>query len=658
MSAATNSIRNKLSSIKALTQLTALFPISIGFLLLVPYFIYQNNVALNDSLYEKSNAILNQLALSSEYGLISGNIDYLKDLSIQLLKNETELKNIKVYNQSQELILELHSPTTDEQELFELNKNIYASPKAFDTFDQDDDLHVDTTAITTREAIPQQAIGSITIGVSTHVLKSKQMSILQSSLLLTLIALLLGIIAAYFTSLNITKPLSKIMATVQKISAGNFQAKNQLNNKGEIGQLAQNIDVMANTLKQSKQALDEHIAQLTTAREHAEQANIAKTEFLTLISHEIRTPLNAVSGMLQALEEDTSLNNLQARYTKVGLDAAHHLTSLIDDIMDFSMLDVGNISIENKDCNIKDIIQQIIANFSIVAQQKNLQLSISHHGETTLQNSDVFIDPTRLKQILINLIGNAIKFTPQGTIEVHTDWQALSDQQLQLTISVKDSGIGIAEDELKNIFESFHQTKNISQRPHDGVGLGLAISKQLVELMGGSIHVDSKQGFGSLFSCQFVLDYKAIKTSSTTENTPLPELNNQCRILLVEDNPSNQETFMALFNHYGFNIDIASNGFEGLELSRQQPYDLIFIDCHMPQMNGFDLAKAIRRDDHKHRIPLIAITADILPSTRQKCLDAGMDDFIPKPIRKFDLYSKTAAWLRTREQIKQFIATE
>lgn len=635
----------KLLSIKSLTQFTAITPVLISFFLLVPYFILQNTNALNNALLEKGNSILNQLTLSSEYGLISGNTDYLNILSEQLLKNEPELQTIKIYNHNNELILEKYSTSLRDNNLIQLKQSITTPKQAINTFDHDDELHVSSSPPLIEQ---QQMIGSVVIDVSKHLLKTTQQTILFNSLLLALAILVFSIAIAYLLSRKVVKPLSKIVETVNKISSGNLQANTNLNTKGEIGELATNIDNMASNLNKTHQELNEHIHQLTAARETAEHANAAKTEFLALISHEIRTPMNAATGMLQALE-DTSLNNIQRRYVKVALDSSYHLTGLIDDILDFSQLNTGRISISNEYCDIKKIIQQIINNFSLPTEQKGLQLQNRFEGQHTLQNTLVLADPTRLKQILINLIGNAIKFTDQGAIILKTVWQPLSSEKLKLTISVQDTGIGIADERIKNLFNSFERVEPVSKRNHNGTGLGLSISKQLTELMGGTIEVQSKQNVGSIFTCEFSFDYvDAHSTSNTEQPINIPE----CTILLVEDNSSNQETFAALFRHYGVHIDIADNGFNGLKKIKEFDYDLIFIDCHMPKMDGFELAKTIRQLNNRQNTPLIAITADVLPVTKEKCFASGMDDFISKPVSKFNLYSKTINWLKAKKQVR------
>lgn len=640
-------------SIKRDILIIAVVPILILATFITPYVIYQSSTALAASLHEKGESIINQLALSSEYGLITGNTSELNSLVEKLIATEQEILSIKILNSENETIIEHFSNSPFSNDFILFSKDINSSLTAIDTFDLDDDLHLSDSGTVALKNF--QSLGKVELSLSKNILKIKQFNFIINVILIGLLAFAISIIIAFRIAHKFSNQLSTISAAVKEISDGNLKVRSNVDNSNEIGQLSKNINKMTSKLYKANNAINRNIVEITQARENAENANKAKDEFLALISHEIRTPLNAVLGMLQALE-DTSANNIQKRYIRVSLDNAKHLIGLIDDILNFSSLTHGGISIEKEACDLVSISHQIISNYKLCAEKKNLIINQTYQGDNDLKNALLLIDPTRIKQILINLISNAIKFTHKGAINVAIDYKKLPDQQAKVVIRVQDTGIGIAEKDLPHIFDTFSRVDASTNRSFEGMGLGLSITKQLVQLMNGDIQVYSEEGVGTTFICDFTFDYLINNAANQDANRENKNLSKHFKILLAEDQLSNQETFTALFNNYGADIDIASNGEIALQYLQDNDYDMVFVDCHMPGMDGFELVKRIRAtNNNNQRIPIIAITADILPSTQKKCYEVGMDDFIPKPIRKFDLYNKTEIWLNAQSQVDKLI---
>jgi PAS domain S-box-containing protein len=376
------------------------------------------------------------------------------------------------------------------------------------------------------------------------------------------------------------------------------------------------------------------------ARIEAEEARKTQEQFLANMSHEIRTPMNGVIGMTQLLT-NTVLNEEQQDYVNTIKESAGNLMVIIDDILDLTKIVAGKIAIEKTDYDVKELISNIIKLNQFRADEKGVLLNTNID-----KNLCPFLygDPVRLQQILINLVGNALKFTEKGEVNINLQLIKEDAQFVTLEFSVVDTGIGISTENAETVFDRFTQVSGDSKRKYGGTGLGLTITKQLIELQGGTIQVKSKEGVGSTFT--FCLSIQKgtkkekpeIKTISKNIGCKIDHLN----ILLVEDNFINQKVAIRILTGYGALVDTANNGKEALELFKQKEYDLILMDIQMPEMDGYEATKIIRNEMGKVKaaIPIIAMTASALISDRKKCLVAGMNDYIAKPFQAEALLKK------------------
>ncbi|RON53685.1 ATP-binding protein [Pseudomonas frederiksbergensis] len=622
------------------TQIISLGPALLLTLLLISFFTFVRIQDLRQELNHTGQLIANQLAPATEYGVISGNNDVLESLLKATLATPN-VRFLEVQDSANRILVYVEQPSESHNRSQQVE--VFQAPVRLQRIALNNDFFQNTK--TSVSAPSEDYLGRVVVGLSNDAFSQRQQEILFKAGILALFALLFTFLLARRLAGSLSQPIRDIGNAVKAIQKGDYTTPLPIVDDTELGALSQHINNLAEGLEQASREQQQAMSQLIQTREEAEKANNAKSDFLAMMSHELRTPMNGVLGMLQLLET-TDMTEEQVEYAALASESTEHLLKVINDILDFSRIERSELELEHIPFNLADLISSCAQSFQHSAVQRKLDLELLIPDD--LRALQVQGDPTRIRQILVNLIGNALKFTEQGRVTIEPQWQSLDHELLWFTCTVRDSGIGISPESLELMFNAFQQADSSISRRYGGTGLGLPIARTLAERMGGTLRAQSEEGRGSVFTLEIPLAlYKQALPELAPPRVPTGNGHGEGRnVLLVEDNPVNQTVIEAMLRSLGFTVSVASDGAQAVRSAESLIFEAILMDCRLPVIDGYEATRQIRQLPGCGDLPIIALTANALQGDREACLSAGMNDYLAKPFKRTDLQQILQRWVQ------------
>jgi signal transduction histidine kinase/ActR/RegA family two-component response regulator len=624
-------------SISTRTQILSLGPALLLTLLLISFFTVVRIQDLRQELNHTGQLIANQLAPACEYGVIVGNNGVLENL-MKATMATPHVRFLEVQDNSGHVLV--HVEQTGSKRSPPRQIEVFQSP-----------IRLQRTGLGgvmvsgDNNALTEDYLGRVLVGMSSEAFNQREQEILLKAGILALFALLFTYILARRLALSLSQPISAMSKAVKAIQNGEYTTPLPVADDAELGDLARHINNLAFDLekasREQKQAMDE----LIRTREEAERANSAKSDFLAMMSHELRTPMNGVLGMLQ-LMETTKMTDEQAEYSALASESTEHLLRVINDILDFSRFERDALELENIPFSLAELLATSVQAFAHDAQQRGLALDLEL--QPGIERLKVKGDPTRIRQVLVNLIGNALKFTEFGSVRIETLWTPIDAGHIDFTCAVRDSGIGISAQLLELMFDPFQQADNSISRRYGGTGLGLPIARNLAERMGGTLTAESHEGLGSVFTLKIPLQ-RVHESEAAPEVLSVsdPQHSPDASVLLVEDNPVNRTVVEAMLRSLGLQVSFAGDGAQAVSRVSKEKFALVLMDCRLPVMDGYEATRRIREMPGLETLPIIALTANARQGDRDICLQAGMNDYLAKPFKRTDLQRVLQRWLNT-----------
>ncbi|WP_207060679.1 ATP-binding protein [Motiliproteus sp. SC1-56] len=632
--------------------LLGLLPVILITLVLSGYMIKTRLEHERESLFENSQALAHYLAAGSEFALFTGDTRDLESLT-RGLNERPELTEVLFVNDQLELVHRTgpqpydYLPAEHRHQLQQPFHQLASGLWAFHAPVLASDMAINDFAQT---ANTQRRLGWVVVLVNDDALKARQAEILLDGIIITLAGLALTLLLSRSIGLSITRPLENLVQTVNRLGADELKARAREGSAGELGELQRGINSLADRVEHNQSLLRVEVDEATRAlrdtlgqledknraleeaRARAETANRAKGEFLARMSHELRTPLTSVLGFGQLLQR-TRLDHEQTEYSEIIQRTSGLLLALIDDVLDFSKLQANAIVLEQVPFSLAQAAEDILAMHRPLAAEKGLDLTWRAPAGLP---SQVVGDPMRIRQVMTNLVSNAVKFTEAGTVEMLLVSQRAASG-INLELQVKDTGPGIPSAQQARLFAPFAQADMSISRRYGGSGLGLIITKRLVELMGGQVGLDSSPGVGTRIWARLPLatiDSFPGPLPEQVGDTPDPgPVLAGLHILVVEDNRFNRVLLQRMLEYRKAEVTLAENGRQALDQVANRSFDLVLMDLHMPDMDGLEATRRIRAlPAPSARVPIIALTADVMAGSEESFSRSGIDGILYKPI--------------------------
>lgn len=620
-------------NLRARILLLALLPSFIMFLCLLAYHVFERLAEAEQEQARSGQIMATQLAAATDFAIISGTFESVTP-QIDAILSQPNVASVSILDVKKRLLFAKKNPSSVEQVHYWVEVRQQSV-----TLDERDWLVHETV-----KATEQPILGYVDIGLNSEYVLQKEKQIIAKSVGLAFAVLLLVVVVGLSMAHSLELPLRAIIGLVGALKNRQFDERVHIKQNGELGALAYHLNLLAAMLEEHRTLQIKNTEELIAARSRADKANQAKSEFLAMMSHELRTPLNAISGGLQLLNT-ISLSEQAKEYVDLATVATTDLRRLVDDVLDFSKMEEGRLVLSVQPFSPKESIYHLVEFARLEAEHKGLELVFEFEGRENLWLKG---DAMRIRQILMKLLDNAIKFTEKGRVGIKAKVSPYNQVQAQLLCEVFDTGIGINQQVLAHIFQPFTQADRSHTRRFGGAGLGLAIASRLSRLMHADLRVESELLVGTCFCFEVVLPI-CEECGQLTEFLPVPvtgkKLAFSAHVLVVDDNPANRKVAEAMLKAAGCTVSSANNGQEALSHLVAGGIDLVLMDCQMPIMDGYEATRLWREQEMQKRIPIIALTANASSDNEVNCMSAGMDAMLSKPFRKQQLEMLLSAWL-------------
>ncbi len=646
------------NSISYRLLITGLIPLTLLSILMGYYFISYQRAEMLGNLHDTGHIAVRQVSQNTAFALYSGDRKSLDSLSYATLETPS-VSGIFFYSY------------TDAKSIIIGDFKFEEIPKDFirtEPFEVDGYWYFFSEILSDRAPIMDyenstqyepEKIGWVLVSLSDRLMREKELGFFLTAATVVSFSLLLAFWLSIRIGRTVADPLEQLTNVVAELESGNLEVIASEDGLVELSELSRGINGLATSVRESNQLMQSEIdratSQLKRALADLEQAMRAKDQFLARMSHELRTPLTAVLGFSNMLFTEVNESKREEQL-RVIQRCSTVLLTMIDDVLDFSNADLGGFTLNNSFFALDKFIEDLTALFRLQANEKGLEFSMSHEGEIP---KSIHSDPVRLAQVITNLVNNAIKFTDSGFVSVNLKMEDCHDGHDYLQFVIKDTGKGIVEDKILTLFEPFTQEDTSINRHYGGSGLGLSIAKRLVGAMNGDITIKSKVNIGTevTFTCRLEKDSKNLKNTDQSLLTEIvtqqDEVLSDIIILLAEDNEFNQKFMLRLLERHGATCSIAKNGQEAIEIARNNNFDLILMDLHMPIINGIEATKAIVKEI-KNSPPIIGLTADITATEQNKLISAGAKSVQLKPVDEVDLINTILESINAKEMPQTF----
>lgn len=624
------SVRNK-------ALMLGLLPAFIMFTLLISLFVWQRVNDAKTDVATVGEILSSQLAASIEYPVISGNFGLLEPL-VENAISAPSVVRVSIRTPDGQIIYQRQASEYTElsaEDIALYSSSVSQEQEAFSEFSEFDDIsdqpliHID--------------IAVVSIELS-HVLgRNRALVIVAKSMVWAGFILLLCLLLARRMAKSVSEPIEEVSLALSKIGQGQLNSQIEVTAGAEIGGLQKGVNTMALALLHSEELQKKAIKELDVSRLKAEEANKAKSEFLAIVSHELRTPINGAMGAMQLISfhEDESIK----QYVKIADRSLNNLLELVEDMLTLGSLEKSEQVIDLKATSIPYLLQHALLDLQEKAKQNKNELII--YMDNLVNENDVELDAVKFRQLVRHLLGNAVKFTHDGRIYCSI-YLENTLEGLILKLDISDNGIGFPAQHKAAMFEAFRQQDTSFTREFEGLGIGLAICNDIINLMNGHLSIMDNKPIGTLVNCSIPVSLILREKKEVAGELPLLAGDALKKVLIVEDNKINRMVAEKILRNLKFDVVCVESGEDCIHAIKTSGFDLIFMDCHMPNMDGFQTTQALRQyeeDNSKKPIPIIALTANTSSEIRQECLMSGMSDYVAKPIKINILQDVIDRWL-------------